>query len=199
MALKNMDGICMGQCTQWAIQLIKEGMQSLMQPSFHKGNNLQSLYDRVWEKRWFFQNGDIFFWEKLKKDISSKTIAVEIAKKSRSVVALVNSLPSFKGNAAIVIAVRCQDTPSCFNAFGITASHSGHAVALMRTKHDGAIHFYDPNYGVFRWVPESGLPLALEIDRWMLSHNYGVRFLLEGAMMLSTDEHIAANYVHVAI
>lgn len=199
MAATKSAGNCMGQSCQWAIQLIKGEMQSLMQPCFSAGAALQREYDSAWENLKFFQDGDVIFFRRQAKKVSSSGIKSDIVTRSGASVSLVNSLPSFSGNAAVVIGWRCQDTPSCFSKFGITLSHSGHAVALLRLKNNGVVYLYDPNCGIYEWIPSPGVSLKSDLKQYMLAKEYGVHVRMDGAMMLSTHEDIPANREHVYI
>jgi hypothetical protein len=191
-------GNCMGQCCLWAMELISGNIQSLVQPCISAGGALHREYINTTAHAKFYQDGDVRFWRSLEGRVP-KNINCKIAKNRNKAEKLLGSLENFSGNAVIVMGWEIENTAHCLSSLGVFNAQGGHALAALKLKHNGSVYLYDPNYGVYQWCRSPGASLMFEIQQFIRDKDYGMAAQLDGAMMMSTNEHIAANNEHVYI
>lgn len=193
------DGLCFGQSWLWMSEVMSGAKGSLIPPDFYKGEVIHNQYRAV-----TVSTGDATFFlnqkiSELKSRAPEKGLQEQRANDYASSVKLVNALPaSSSANVAIIMSWGKNKEQSTLNKM-LCRYDSAHAMVLLKLKHNGKIYLFDPNEGVYEWVPESGVGLKTDVKRCLLKNTSSVMVAMRSATMLSTKSDISLNFEHVMV
>lgn len=193
------NGLCFGQSWLWLSDIITGASGSLIPPDFHKGAVIHQEYREVCSSPRAYVGYVKQKASVLKLKFPERGLQLQSADDYDSSVKLINQLPACSvGNAVILMSWGLNEKTSTLKK--VVGWHdAGHAMVLLKLKHNGLIYLFDANKGVFIWIRTSGVELKTDVKRLMLESGRFSMAAMTDSIMLSTQSDIPLNFEHVVV